>query len=107
MTGADLSLRVAAVLGAFSGPGLPAIYGMKSIADGNGVPLLAAFLAVCAAHAVAAAFVSAGHAVGGGWLGLALIVPGAPFGWGFDLPIRPFLAGVWSLPLWYGWDALR
>lgn len=123
-------IRVAAVLFAFTGIGfgLPCIHGMRSIAAGRGVPLfmgfpayghgtferhgiqttvplLVAFMLVCALEVAAAVFVWNGsHA--GAVLGLALLPAGGLFWVGFDLPIPPLLAIVRTALLLANWDHL-
>lgn len=131
LTSEENALRAASVLLAFTGLafGLPALWGMKSLAAGEGVPLVfgfpayggggfaragidstvplvGAFLAVCVAEIVAAWLVWHGQVMGG-WLALLLMVPGAVFWWGFDLPFPWVLGAARTLLLWYGWGALR
>lgn len=131
MSDEGVAILAAVVLTLVSGVGLglPAALGMRSLARGRGVPtvfgfpayggggferagvattvpLLAAFLAVCLAELVAAALLGEGLLVGG-WLDLALLVPGAVFWWGFDLPFPPVVAVARVALLWYGWGALK
>lgn len=127
----DAALRIAAGLLLFTGIGfgLPAMYGMQSLAAGNGVPLLfgfpsygggpferhgipstvpllAGFLVVCVLELVAAGFLWFGRAPGA-LLALILLVPGALYWWGFALPIPPVLAVARTTLILWRWDLLR
>ncbi len=131
MTNEELAVLGVVVLTLFTGLGFggPALYGMKSLADGNGVPtvfgfpayggggferagwpstvpLLAAFFVVCAAELVTAYMLWDGQALGG-WLNLLLLAPGAVFWWGFDLPVPWVLAVARIGLLWAGWGTLK
>jgi hypothetical protein len=124
------AVRGAAVLFAFTGLGfgLPCINGIRSLAAGRGVPLLfgfpayghgtferhgvpstvpmlLAFMIVCALEVVAASLLWQGRA-SGAVLGLILLPPGALFWIGFDLPIPPILAVVRTVLLVTNWDQL-
>jgi len=127
----DWRLATAAALLALQGIGfgVPCVIGIRSVAAGEGVPLvmgfpsygggpfervgipttvplLVAFLVVGILEGVAAGLVLAGFRVGA-ILAFALLVPGALFWWGFALPIPPFLAlGRAALLVW-AWGALR
>lgn len=128
---AELVLRAAAVLLAFTGLGfgIPCILGMRSLAAGQGVlvfmgfptygggpfermglastvPLLGAFLLVCVSEVVAAIGVWSGHRWGA-LLALAALVPGVVFWYGFALPIPPVVAVVRTALLAVGWNGLR
>src|SRR4051812_40309067 len=114
----EASLRIAAGLLALSGIGfgIPCFIGIRSVAAGRGVPLvmgypsygggpfervglqttvplLVAFLAVCALEVAAAWLVWEGRRAGA-ILALILLVPGLAFWIGFALPIPPVLALV-------------
>lgn len=71
----------------------------------SSVPLLAAFLVVCALELVAAWGLWNG-AKWGAVLGLALLVPGAVFWIGFSLPIPPIAAVARTILVLVRWDKL-
>ncbi len=127
---ADPFVRTAAVLFAVNGLGfgIPAIIGMRSLATGHGVAmvmgfpaygggpfermglkstvgLLTVFLLVCLLE-VGAAFLLWNGAKAGAILGLAILLPGAVFWWGFALPIPPILATAWTSLLIWKWNTL-
>src|SRR5690348_6298526 len=114
----DWRLAIAAAMLALTGIGfgVPGLLGLRSVAAGQGVPLvmgypsygggpferhgvattvplLVAFLLVCALEVVAAALVLRASRAGA-ILALALLVPEAIFWWGFALPIPPILAAA-------------
>jgi hypothetical protein len=127
---ADLPLRAAAALSAFTGLGfgLPCVYGIRSLAAGQGVPfilgfpsygggvferfgirstvpLLVAFLVVCALELVAAWLLWGGHR-SGAVPGLALLPAGLVFWIGFSLPIPPILAAIRTVLILAYWSRL-
>jgi len=121
MNGADVSVKVAAILFGLTGFGfgvfcIPAI---SSVGGGRGVliifgfptygggpferfgvrttvPLLVAFLIVCILEIIAGWLVWNGQ-MSGVVLGFILLVPGFVFWWGFALPIPPVLALIRSI----------
>jgi hypothetical protein len=128
---ADLAVRTAAGLLVLTGLGfgLPAVACIRSLANGQGIPivfgfpaygggpfersgiettipLVAAFLVVCCLELVAAWLLWDGRAAGA-WLSLALIPAGAVFWWGFALPFPPLFAIARTALLLYGWATLR
>jgi hypothetical protein len=129
--GADVAVRIAAALFAFTGLGfgLPGVYGMHSLATGRGVlvfmgfptygngpfehqlglkstaALVGLFVVVCALEVVAAVLLWQGR-LAGAWLGVVLLLPGAIFWWGFALPIPPVLAVVRTGLLAWRWGTL-
>lgn len=70
------------------------------------VPLLAAFLIVCILEAVAGFLLWGGYR-SGAVLALVLLPIGAFFWWGFDLPIPPIFALIWTIIILLNWQALR
>ncbi len=70
------------------------------------IPLLVAFLAVCALEGVAGALLWGGHK-SGAILSLMLLPLGAVFWWGFALPIPPIFALVWTSLILVNWQYLR
>lgn len=126
----DLALRAVACILAFTGIGfgIPAVIGIRSLAAGNGVPLVlgypsygggpferigipstvplvALFLAVCILEILAAALIWQGRR-SGGILAMALLLPGIVFWIGFALPIPPVLALVRTVLLAANWSRL-
>jgi hypothetical protein len=127
----DVLLRIAAILFAVNGFGFGAcaVYGIQSLASGNGVPtvmgfpsygggpferrgipstvpLLAGFLVVCLLEVVAAWGMWTGQRWGA-WLGLALLPFGAVYWWGFALPFGWVLRLGGSVLVLLRWDGLR
>ena len=70
------------------------------------VPLLAAFLLVCALQVVAGVLLWGGSKVGA-ILALALLPAGAIFWWGFALPFGPIFALLSTFLIVLGWANLR
>ena len=70
------------------------------------IPLLAAFLLVCILEAVAGVLLWGGYR-SGAVLALVLLPVGGVFWWGFDLPIPPMFAFVWTILILLNWQALR
>ena len=70
------------------------------------VPLLTAFLVVCALEVAAGFFVWSGSTPGA-ILAIALLPAGAFFWWGFALPIPPIFAIVRTVLIVVGWRSLR
>ena len=122
-------VRAAAILLVVDGIGfgLPCLVGIRSVAAGEGVPLimgfpsygggpferigirstvplLLAFLAVCVLELVAAWLVWDGRRAGA-ILSFALLAPGALFWWGFALPFPPVFAAVRTALLIANWRA--
>jgi hypothetical protein len=131
MSTAEISLRVAAVLCWFTalGFGLPNLPAIWSLLNGRGVPLLfgfpaygggtferfgittsipllGAFLLICALEGVAGWLLREGKQ-SGGILALALLPLGAVFWIGFSLPVAPPVAIVRSALILLSWTSLR
>jgi hypothetical protein len=70
------------------------------------VPLLVAFLLVCILEAVAGFLLWQGY-TSGAILALVLLPVGGVFWWGFDLPIPPIFALVWTSLILLSWQALQ
>jgi hypothetical protein len=70
------------------------------------VPLLVVFLLVCVLESVAGVLLWRGYKVGA-ILALALLPAGAIFWWGFNLPIPPIFALVWTSLIVLSWQNLR
>ena len=125
-----ISLRVAAIVVWISavGLGVPCIMAIRNLSAGRGIPLvlgfpaygggaferhglsttiplLLGFLIVCLLEAVAGWLLWGGHR-SGAILALALLVPGAIYWWGFDLPYPPIAAVVRVILIVLGWSGL-
>lgn len=125
-----ISLRVAAIVVWISavGLGIPCIMAIRNLSAGRGIPLvlgfpaygggaferhglsttiplLLGFLLVCLLEAVAGWLLWGGQRTGA-ILALALLVPGAIYWWGFDLPYPPMLAVVRVILIVIGWSRL-
>jgi hypothetical protein len=125
-----ISLRFAAILVWISavGLGVPCIMAIRNLAAGRGIPLvlgfpaygggaferhglsttiplLLGFLLICLLEAIAGWLLWGGHR-SGAILALALLVPGAIYWWGFDLPYPPIAAVVRVILIVLGWSSL-
>jgi hypothetical protein len=125
------ALRAVAILHWFVGLGfgVTALFGIRSLAAGRGIlyfmgfpaygrgpfervgvqttiPLLSAFVAVCALECVAGWMLWRG-AEAGAILSLVALPLGAVFWWGFALPIPPILAVVWTPLILLNWRHLH
>lgn len=125
-----ISLRAAALASVVfaAGLGVPCVMAIRNLAAGRGIPyvlgypaygggaferhgiattipLLVGFLAVCLLEAVAAGYLWGGHRIGA-YLALGLMLPGAVYWWGFDLPYPPVMAVVQIVLLAVGWSGL-
>jgi hypothetical protein len=95
------------------GRGIPLVLGFPAYGGGaferhglsTTIPLLLGFLTVCIFEAVAGSLLWGGH-TSGAILAIILLVPGALFWWGFDLPYPPMLAIVRTVLLVLGWSRL-
>ena len=126
-----LSLRVAAVLlwitgigggipclmairNLLAGRALPIVLGFTAYGGGpferyglqTTVPLLAGFLLVLVLESVAGVLLWGGH-MSGAILALVLLLPGAVYWWGFELPFPPIFAVVRTILIVLGWQSLR
>lgn len=111
------------------GLAIPDLIGIKSLLDGRGValvmgypsygggpfeqhglpstvPLLVAFLAVCAIEGVAGVLLWQGLRIGA-VLAIAALPLGALFWWGFALPYPPILAVLRTVLIALSWESLR
>ena len=127
----DLSLRIAAIslwingigFGVFCIPAIrnllmgrdiPIVMGFPAYGRGpferigipTTVPLLVAFLLVCALLVVAGIFLWGGSKLGA-ILALALLPAGAVFWWGFALPFGPIFALISAFLIVLGWGNLH
>ncbi len=96
------------------GKGVPLVMGYPSYGGGGferaglptTAPLLIAFLVVLALEAVAGWRLWQGER-DGAVFAIALLIPGAIFWWGFDLPYPPILAAARTVVIVLGWSHLR
>lgn len=94
--------------------GVPIVFGFPAYGHGTferigiptSVPLLLAFLIVCVLEAVAGGLLWNGQR-SGAILALALLVPGAVFWIGFDLPYPPIIAAVRTALIALSWNSLE
>jgi len=70
------------------------------------VPLLAGFLLVCMLEGVAGFLLWHGYK-SGAVLALVLLPVSSVFWWGFDLPIPPIFALIWTILILLSWQYLR
>lgn len=97
-----------------AGRGVPLVLGYPSYGGGGferagiatTVPLLLAFLVVLIAEIPAGWMLWQGQR-SGALLSLVLLLPGAVFWWGFDLPIPPLLAVMRVVAIALAWASLR
>jgi hypothetical protein len=126
-----ITLRIAAVLVWISGMGLgiPCIMAIRNLASGRdlplvfgftayggggferhglntSIPLLLGFLLVSLVELPAGWLLWEGYWLGG-ILSLGLLIPGAVFWWGFDLPYPPIAAVVRVILIMVSWSELR
>ena len=125
-----LSLRVAAILLWIStlGLGVPCLMAIRNLSTGRDiplvlgfpaygggaferhglpttVPLVAGFLLVCLLEGVAGWLLWGGQRPGA-TLALVLLVPGAIYWWGFDLPYPPIAAVIRTVLILLAWSSL-
>ncbi len=125
------SLRIAAVLVWISGVGLgiPCIMAIRNLASGRdlplvfgftayggggferrglttSIPLLLGFLLIALLELPAGWLLWEGRGIGG-ILSLGLLLPGAVYWWGFDLPYPPIMAIARVILILVNWPALR
>jgi len=97
-----------------TGRGVPIVFGFPAYGGGTfermgiptSIPLLVAFLVVCALEAVAGTLLWSGQR-SGAILALALLLPGAVFWVGFDLPFPPIIALVRTVLIVLSWSSLE
>jgi hypothetical protein len=95
------------------GRGIPLVLGFPAYGGGaferrgfpTTIPLLAGFLAVCIFEAVAGSLLWGGNKAGA-VLAILLLVPGAVYWWGFDLPYPPVIAVARTALIALGWSSL-
>lgn len=125
-----VSIRIAALLAAISafGLGIPCITAIRNLSAGRGIPfvfgfpayggggferhglattipLLAGFLIICIFEGYTAWLLWGGYKTGA-VLALILIIPGAIYWWGFDLPYPPAAALIRTLLIVFSWHVL-
>jgi hypothetical protein len=125
-----ISIRVSSVLLWISaiGLGIPCIMALNNLSHGRGIPfvlgfpayggggferhglitsipLIAGFLVVCLIEAYAGWLLWNGNKLGG-ILALILLIPGAIYWWGFDLPYPPILAIIRTVLILISWSHL-
>jgi hypothetical protein len=125
------ALRAAAILHWIVGLGfgIPALFGIRSLAAGRGIlyfmgfptygrgpferigvqtttPLLFAFVVVCALEGVAG-WILWSDARAGAILSLVALPLGATFWWGFALPFPPVFAFAWTALTLLNWQHLH
>lgn len=131
MNHVPVSLRAAAVLvwvSAF-GLGITCLIAIRSLAASHGIatvlgfpafgrgaferhglpttiPLVLGFLLICVLEAVAGGLLWSGRKVGA-VISLVLLVPGAVYWWGFDLPYPPVAALMRAILIVVGWSRLN
>jgi hypothetical protein len=97
-----------------SGRDLPLVFGFTAYGGGaferhglnTSIPILLGFLLLSLAELPAGWLLWEGYLIGG-ILSLGLLVPGAVYWWGFDLPYPPIVAGIRAILILLGWSALR
>ena len=97
-----------------TGHGVPTILGFPAYGAGplerlgvpTSIPLVTAFLVVCALEGQAGYLLWGGHRPGA-VLALALLPAGAVFWWGFALPIPPLLALIRTILILPNWSSLK
>jgi hypothetical protein len=103
-----------AIRNLFAGRGIPTILGFPAYGAGplerlgvhTSIPLVTAFLLVCALEGLAGYLLWGGHRTGA-VLALALLPAGAVFWWGFALPIPPLFALVRTILILLSWPRLN
>ena len=126
----SISLRIASVLVWISsiGLGIPCLMSIRNLSAGKGIPfvfgypayggggferhgfattipLLVGFLIICIAEGYTAWLLWGGHKTGA-ILALILIIPGAIYWWGFDLPYPPIAALIRTILIVISWASL-
>ena len=126
----SISLRIASVLVWISsiGLGIPCLMSIRNLSAGKGIPfvfgypayggggferhgfattipLLVGFLIICIAEGYTAWLLWGGHKTGA-ILALILIIPGAIYWWGFDLPYPPIAALIRIILIVISWAIL-
>jgi hypothetical protein len=126
----SVSIRIAAMLTAISafGLGIPCIMAIRNLSVGRGIPyvfgfpayggggferhglvtsipLLIGFLIICIAEAYTVWLLWEGYKTGA-VLALILVIPGAVYWWGFDLPFPPIAALIRTILIVLSWSSL-
>jgi len=104
---------IMAIRNLFAGHGIPFVLGFPAYGEGGferhglatTIPLLIGFLIICIAEACSAWLLWGGHKTGA-ILALILVIPGAIYWWGFDLPYPPIAALVRTILIVFSWTSL-
>jgi hypothetical protein len=95
------------------GRDIPLVFGFPAYGGGaferhglpTTIPLVAGFLLVCILEGVAGWLLWGGYRTGA-ILALVLLVPGAVYWWGFDLPLPPIMAVIRTVLIFVAWSSL-
>jgi hypothetical protein len=95
-----------------TGRNIPLVLGFPAYGDGGfehyglptTIPLVAGFLLVCILEAIAGWLLWGGYRAGA-ILALVLLVPGAVYWWGFDLPYPPIAAVIRTVLILFAWSS--
>ena len=95
------------------GQGIPYVFGFPAYGGGGferhgfatSIPILIGFLIVCLTEGYAGWLLWNGHKAGG-LLALLLLIPGALYWWGFDLPYPPIAAIIRTIVILLNWAQL-
>jgi len=104
---------VMAIRNLLAGRGIPYVFGFPAYGGGGferhgmatTIPLLIGFLVVCLAEGFAGWLLWNGQKAGG-ILAFTLLIPGAIYWWGFDLPYPPILALIRTILIIIFWSNL-
>ena len=104
---------VMAIYNLIHGRGIPYVFGFPAYGGGaferhgliTSVPMLIGFLVVCLIEGYAGWLLWNGYKAGG-ILSLILLIPGAIYWWGFDLPYPPIAAIIRIILIVIGWSSL-
>ena len=96
-----------------AGRSLPVVFGFPAYGGGGferhglatTIPLLTGFFIICLFEACSAWLLWGGHQ-SGAILAIILLVPGAIYWWGFDLPYPPIVAIIRTVLIILGWSSL-
>ena len=102
-----------AIYNLIHGRSIPYVFGFPAYGGGaferhglvTSVPMLIGFLVVCLIEGYAGWLLWNGYKAGG-VLSLILLIPGAIYWWGFDLPYPPIAAIIRTILIVIGWSSL-